>query len=340
MDRKEKAKRNREKRQEPVNIPFSTMLTNRLADMRKSAEQEKTDAAKMQKYYALTDVFKSIGQLGGTAVGGAIGGNMADSAPAVDPYKESRGYLEAFEKAKKANDRIKDLDEKGFSLLLRDEERAYNKAMADEERAYKEKMQALDWEYQKDFYDFKSKIDQAIAQGNMELQAKLTAERDKALAEIQAIRDKENREHEIRLKNLGLEITKIQMGLSDGKGNDISSDVDFAFYVDGVKPAKISKKRYEEMLSYFAGKGKIGDTTVDEENVEAVLRSHPEEAKKYLDLYGEGGDIVIPEKPVEDTPKGPYRPDKTKFYGYGNGYIPSNIGKPETNIDEFGAEWE
>ena len=87
----------------------------------------------MQKYYALTDALKALGQMGGTAIGGAIGGNMLDSASKVDEYKPSRGYLDAIEKSKKANDRLRALDEKEFNL-------AYNKNLREEERAYKQKM--------------------------------------------------------------------------------------------------------------------------------------------------------------------------------------------------------
>ena len=94
-----------------------------LAAQRQEALKEKTDAAKMQQYYALADVFNSIGKLGGSAVGGAIGGNAGESAPAVDPYKESRGYIAAFEKAKQANDRLKAIDDKAFNLAVKQEER-------------------------------------------------------------------------------------------------------------------------------------------------------------------------------------------------------------------------
>jgi hypothetical protein len=154
---------------------FAEVLADRYSDMRKTAEKEKTDAAKMQKYYALTDALRAIGQLGGTAVGGAIGGDLPDSAPAVDPYKESRGYLDAFERAKKANDRIKELDEKGFQLALRDEERDYNAKAKEAENAYKAKMDAADKAWQIDFYNLRAEKEKAIAEGNLKLKAELDA---------------------------------------------------------------------------------------------------------------------------------------------------------------------
>lgn len=277
---------------------FAEILSERYADMRKTAEQEKTDAAKMQKYYALTDALRAIGQLGGTAVGGAIGGDLPDSAPAVDPYKESRGYLDAFERAKRANDRIKELDEKGFSLALRDEQRAYDQAMREEDRAYKEKLDALDKQWQKDFYDYRSKIDQAIAQGNMELQAKLREEQEAREQEYWKERNAITQQHDIVMKAWSERIVNKQMGL-DANGNPKEDGVDFAFYDDNVKPTKIPTKRYKEMLAHYASMGKIGDTVVDEENVVSILKRNPQLVKSFLAKYGEGGDIVIPEKQAD-----------------------------------------
>lgn len=277
---------------------FADILSERYEDMRKAAKREKTDAAKMQKYYALTDALRAIGQLGGTAVGGAIGGDLPDSAPAVDPYKESRGYLDAFERAKKANDRIKELDEKGFSLALRDEQRAYDQAMREEDRAYKEKLDALDKQWQKDFYDYRSKIDQAIAQGNMELQAKLREEQEAREQEYWEKRNAITQQHDINMKAWSERIVNKQMGL-DANGNPKEDGVDFAFYDDNVKPTKIPAKRYKEMLAHYASMGKIGDTVVDEENVVSILKSNPQLVKSFLAKYGEGGDIVIPEKQAD-----------------------------------------
>lgn len=272
---------------------FAEILSERYEDMRKAAKQEKTDAAKMQKYYALTDALRAIGQLGGTAVGGAIGGDLPDSAPAVDPYKESRGYLDAFERAKRANDRIKELDEKGFSLALRDEQRAYDQAMREEDRAYKEKLDALDKQWQKDFYDYRSKIDQAIAQGNMELQAKLKKEQEEREQKYWEKRNAITQQHDIVMKAWGERIVNKQMGL-DANGNPKEDGVDFAFYDDNVKPTRIPTKRYKEMLAHYASMGKIGDTVVDEENVVSILKSNPQLVKSFLAKYGEGNDIVLP----------------------------------------------
>lgn len=355
---------------------FAEILSERYADMRKTAEQEKTDAAKMQKYYALTDALRAIGQLGGTAIGGAIGGDLPDSAPAVDPYKESRGYLDAFERAKKANDRIKELDEKGFNLALRDEQRAYDQAMREEDRAYKEKLDAIDKQWQKDFYDYRSKIDQAIAQGNLELQAKLREEQEAREQEYWKERNAITQQHDIAMKAWSERIVNKQMGL-DANGNPKEDGVDFAFYDDNVKPTKIPAKRYKEMLAHYASMGKIGDVVVDEENVVSILKSNPQLVKSFLAKYGEGGDIVIPEKQayvVEEEDSAPTnrtfeevnaedlsarkrrkeeRKNTSKVQPYStsadfikaaiNGSMQkrSNDGtQSEPYIDEFGGEWE
>lgn len=266
---------------------FSEILAERYADMRKTAEQEKTDAEKMQKYYALTDALRAIGQLGGTAVGGAIGGDIADSAPAVDPYKESRGYLDAFERAKKANDRLKALDEKGFQLALRDEQRAYDQAMREEDRAYKENLDALDKQWQKDFYEYRSKIEQAAAQGNMELQAKLRQEQEAREQEYWKERNAITEAHDANMKAWSERIVRIQMGEDvDGTGKKLGKTIPFTFH-NGDK-MDIPQSLYPEMLRFFASKGQIGEEDVDEDNVESVLRSHPEMVNSFLRIYGLG----------------------------------------------------
>lgn len=266
---------------------FAEILAERYADMRKTAEQEKTDAGKMQKYYALTDALRAIGQLGGTAVGGAIGGDIADSAPAVDPYKESRGYLEAFENAKKASDRLKALDEKGFQLALRDEERAYNASVKEAENAYKEKLDAADKAWQMKFYDYKAEKEKAIAEGNIRLKAELDAKEDAAQQEYLKERMAIQQQYEKELKALSERIVRIQMGEDvDGTGKNLGKTIPFTFH-NGNK-MDIPQSLYPEMLKFFASKGKIGEEVVDEENIESVLRNHPDMVNSFLRIYGLG----------------------------------------------------
>jgi len=324
---------------------FAEILAERYADMRKTAEQEKTDAGKMQKYYALTDALRAIGQLGGTAVGGAIGGDIADSAPSVDPYKESRGYLEAFENAKKASDRLKALDEKGFQLALRDEERAYNASVKEAENAYKEKLDAADKAWQMKFYDYKAEKEKAIAEGNIKLKAELDAQEAAAQQEYLKERMAIQQQYERDLKALSERIVRIQMGEDvDGTGKIPGKTIPFTFH-NGNK-MDIPQSLYPEMLKFFASKGQIGEEVVDEENIESVLRNHPDMVNSFLRIYGLGEEIPVEETiEEEETPKTAWRPDPNKFYGYGFGYLPSqpkskkgNDGNTETTT-EAESKW-
>lgn len=313
---------------------FSDMLANSMSIMRQNAEKEKTDAAKMQQYYALADVFNAMGKLGGSAVGGAVGGNMADSAPAVDPYKESRGYLAAFEKAKAANDRLKGLDDKAYALAATMEEREYNKRLRDADNEFKLKLTDLDHQWQKNFYDYKSKIDQAAAQGNFELKAKLEAEAKAAEQAYWKERAAISQGYQRELKNMSADIVRLQMGLGDGKGGKPVKTKPFTFH-NNTK-TDIPETLYPEMLKYFASKGKIGSEMVDEENVETVLRNHPELVNGFLRMYGYG-------KPVLDEDDSEFVRNNYYFPMYS--YMPEDLrqtayqtgnaeGGTETNPDE------
>lgn len=108
-----------------------------MKERRKGLVKEKTDAEKMQRYHALTDVFNAFGKMGGAAVGGAIGGDALVGASAKE-YQPNRGYLDAIEKAKAANDRIRALDDTGFQFQL-------NKQLRDEHRDYEDKVRANQW---------------------------------------------------------------------------------------------------------------------------------------------------------------------------------------------------
>lgn len=108
-----------------------------MKERRKGLVKEKTDSEKMQRYHALTDVFNAFGKMGGAAVGGAIGGDALVGASAKE-YQPNRGYLDAIEKAKAANDRIRALDDTGFQFQL-------NKQLRDEQRDYEDKVRANQW---------------------------------------------------------------------------------------------------------------------------------------------------------------------------------------------------
>lgn len=263
---------------------FNDLLKNSMTIMRKNAEKEKTDAGKMQQYYALTDALNAIGKLGGSAVGGAVGGNVGESAPAVDPYKESRGYLEAFERAKKANDRLRELDEKDFQLLLRDEQRAYDKTVKDADDALRMQLAEIDRQWQVEYLRIKSEIDQAVAQQNLELKAKLESDlaalnHGYAMQRLQVQMD-----HDKDMKTITENIVRMQMGGGNGGRRDDS--VPFAF--NNGTGMMIPKSFYDDMLRYYVSKKKIGGQDVDEENIVEVLRNYPNLVTDYLKMFGIG----------------------------------------------------
>lgn len=266
------------------NLEKRPTISDMLAPMREAAKQEKTDAQKMQKYYALSDVFNALGKMGGAAIGGAIGGNMLDSAPNVGEYKESRGYLDAFEMAKKASDRLRDLDEKEFQLSYskkqRDEERAYNENVRAEDRKHRAALDKADKEWQKAMIDYKAKIEQAASVGNLKLKAQLEAEAQTAAWQHQLKRDAILHGYDMDEKQLSKEMVAMQMGGMYGK------PVPFTF--NNGSSISIPEKLNDEMLSYFAQKGEIGGVAVDADNVANVLRSHPNLVNDFLRMYGMG----------------------------------------------------
>lgn len=231
-----------------------------MADRRDAIKQDKTDAVKMQKYYALTDALKSLGDMAGIAVGGAIGGNAIDSAPETEKYKPSRGYLDAIEKAKKANDRLRELDNEEFKL-------AYSKAQRDEERAYNEKVRDEERKYRAELMRLESELRQAEKAGDREAEEKF---RLKVLELTQA--------HEEKLKSKGLNTIQAQYDLYHPK-----QQIRF----DNGTGIEISDADYKGMYNFFSGK-QFGNETIDETNFGKFLRENPQLVNDYLKVFGKG----------------------------------------------------
>lgn len=321
--------------QTPAAPSFADMLSARLAEMKEEAKQEKTDAVKMQKYHALANVLNSIGKLGGAAVGGAIGGNMADSAPNTGEYKRSQGYIDAFEKAKKASDRLRDLENQEYNLLARNEEREYNKFVRDAENEYKAQMMQLQREWDKEFFTYKSAIEQANAQQNMELRAKLEAE----FAEKQ----QQWKERTMLLQHdLAKKIEDYKYNIYEKKGEDKKNQKTTPLTFTNKTKVDIPDNIYNELVRFYVDQGNVNGVEVDEENVVRELRKNPNLVNEFLSLYGvvtpsETNKNVYSIRPFSTIPEeymataydnytpptSGYTPDKTKFYGYGNGFIPS-----------------
>lgn len=237
-----------------------------LANQRASIKNEKTDSAKMQKYYALTDALKALGQMGGTAIGGAIGGNMLDSAQKVEEYKPSRGYLDAIERSKKANERLRELDEKEYNLAVRDEDRAYQKQLTEDNRSYQDKVRAEDRAYN----DKVRAEDRAWKEAQSELDrkqkaeaAKLDAEWHFKLAQLKSDLEKASREDAARIKK--------EIAEEDRKWKREQMKLKLAYEIKKMQAKEFfieNENISNEQLWEFL-------TALDEEDVEALTKKSP-----------------------------------------------------------------
>ncbi len=260
-------------------------LSDLLEKQRKKAETEKTDAAKMQKYYALTDALNALGKIGGSVVGGAVGGNVMDSAPAVPEYKESRGYLDAFEKAKQANDRLRELDDMEYNLALKDEERSYKQQEAKLER-----------EYRKQLLDYENQLKQAQAQRNYDLELALKTKIENLTHEHKMAQEKLKGEYVLREKDKSKEIVTIQ-NQSRGMDKDY-----IPMAMANGKGVMIPKSYYEDMLDFYIGEV-IGGETATKDNVKSLIRKNPQLVNNYLAMFGYMDEEDTPETKSTETPK-------------------------------------
>lgn len=250
-------------------------LSELLAEQRKAAVKDKTDAAKMQKYYALTDAFNALGKMGGVAVGGAIGGNMLDSAPIVADYQPSRGYIDAFEKAKQANDRIRALDEKVFNLAARDEERAYNDKVRAADRKYQEEQNKLNREFQAEQNRLTREWNKAVADGNREAQAQI--ERDLAVLRHQ------NDMALQRLRNQGA-LDEKTAGQAYSKWQADMYNTTPIRFSDGTT-IKIPDNYYEAIRRSLINT-KVNDKAITKDNVDSFIVNNPALINQYLADWG------------------------------------------------------
>lgn len=266
--------------------PKPKTLSDYLAEQREKIRQEKTTAEKMQRYYALTDALGALGKMGGAMIGGAIGGNMMDSVPNVGEYKESRGYLDAIEKAKQANDRLRALDDKEFQLALRDDERNYNQQIAKAERDFRRQMIELE----NQLAEARANKDFERQNQLIEKKAKLTLEHDTKLANI-------NNKHGAEMKKLSVEMVKMQNGLGEYAKDKQGESIPVMFSDNSTM--EIPERLYNGLANYLIGT-KIGDQYIDEENVAQAIKNNPFIAKSYLAGFGLGEAPTMSPKPVED----------------------------------------
>lgn len=249
-----------------------------LEPARQSAIKEKTDAEKMQRYYALTDALNAIGKMGGAVVGGAVGGNILDSAPNVGDYQRSAGYIDAFEKAKQANERLKNLEDKNFQLALRDEERSYQQQLKQEER-----------NWQMTLAKYNNAMAQAIADKNFERSRQLQLE----LAQMKQNHEKNLSDiryrYETEIKKIGSDTVQKQYDLYHPKKQIV---------FDNGTGIEVTDAEYKGMYDFFAGKP-YKDGFIDKDNFSIFLRSNPQLVNDYLKIFGKGF-LKAVEKPESD----------------------------------------
>ena len=267
-----------------------------LAEQRKKAVQEKTDALKMQKYYALNDVFNALGKMGGTAIGSAVGGGkVTDNATPVGEYQQSRNYINAFEKAKEANERLRKLDDTEFQLAYskaqRDEERAYQAAEKKADRDYRQAEAELERQWQLKFYDYKTQIEQAIADKDWARSAQLKLDMNKAEQEYGLAIQRLRNQGALAEKQAGHDISKWQAETYN------TTPIGFA---DGTSIA-IPDNYYQGMVNYFMNADWDG-RRVTKDNVTEYIKTHPAEAMEFLSRFGIGGQTVAAASKTTESP--------------------------------------
>lgn len=254
----------------PAN-PFSKMLEG----LKTQAQQEKTDAAKMQKYYALTDALGSLGKMGGAAVGGAIGGNVWEGAPAVQPYKPNRGYIDAFEKAKDANKRINQLNDQQYQLALTLDERDYQRGKDAWAQGQREKEFQHTVQQAKDNKEWQAEQNELNRQ-HQEKMAYLNSQLSRAAA-------KENREETARIRKEMLEEQReYNLKLAEQEAQNGGNGQGIPIYFNNGQGIRVSNTDYEGLKRHFMDYDKV-----DEENIEQYLSDNPRLVNDYLRAFGQ-----------------------------------------------------
>ena len=297
----------------PKSIVKQATFSDMLAPLRASAIKDKTDAQKMQQYYAMSDVLSALGKMGGAAVGGAIGGSALDSAPATEPYKESRGYLEAFDRVKQADDRLRKLDEQEFQL-------AYNKKQRDEERAYQAEQSRINREFQAKESMLTREWNKAIADGNREEQYRIEKE-------LTILRH-ENDMALQRLRNQG-DLDEKKAGLATSQWQASVYNTTPIRFKDGTT-AMIPDNYYESIKHSLIGEV-IGGVTVDKNNVDRIIRNNPALINEFLEAWG----LVTPtnyREPSAVVKKTPYSGPSSRI-DYAENQGPSSYNEIREEVE-------
>lgn len=242
---------------------------------KQNAIKEQTNAQKMQQYYALADVLKSFGQMGGGMIGGALNGKMVDSMPNVGEYKESRGYINAFENAKKAKDRLRELDNMEYQLALVNDDRTWKQQQAALEREYRMQEKALDQKWQMIFYDYQKKIEQAIADRDFARRAHLQKELQAAQQAHEMEKTKISGDYSLKARRISA---------YSGRGYSPKTKTRTIDFIDDSK-ITVSEDDYQRIQDYFIG-GTYGneDEEITNKNIKKFIRENPDIIKEFLGL--------------------------------------------------------
>jgi len=131
----------------------NNMFQSFLDTRKKAAEQQRTDDVKMAKYNALGNVLTSMVQpLGWRAGGGSTGG--------VQPY-DNRQYLEAFNRAVKASDNLRNIGtaEDEYKFKIADEDYRRMLALDDEARRRRQKLEDEEIRRRQNNEDYFARLD-------------------------------------------------------------------------------------------------------------------------------------------------------------------------------------
>lgn len=258
------------------------------AESRKKAQKEKTDAEKMQRYYALTDALKILGDMGGSVIGGALSGDAMNGVSPTKEYEPSRGYIEAFEKAKAADEALRKLDQEEYKLELSFEKKK-------EEREYKEKQAAILQQYKLDI----ERLRQEYKTANEERRAQIRQEEMAAKAAVQEriARLKAGLKYSHDLSYLD-ENAKVQMEIIDYKadvngnssnGQQSGEKTEPVMFHDNTT-MEIPKRYYDSMKRDFVGNDWNG-RKVTKDNVGLYIKNNPDVVKAYLESFGVTTDV-------------------------------------------------
>lgn len=320
--------------QATVTSPWEQML----AERRKTLAKEKTDAQKMQKYYALSDALKTLGQMGGAAIGGAIGGETLAGA-AVPEFKQHRGYIDAFEKAKEANEALRKLDDAEFQLKYKDmekaDERAYTEAREKASRDFTVQQNELARQFQSEQARITREWNKAVAEQNLERQAALRQEQAEIEHGYRVALQNLAHKNDLELKEASADIVGMQM--SGGLKNSVPLG-----FKDGTA-LYIPKAYYDSMVQYFLGEDRGDGKELKEENLPTFFKNNPDKVKAYLKRFGIEGTPVANGKSGETPAATSYPPaygTPSALYGYGYPFSMPNMYSDNTDWEKAWSNYE